>query len=187
MDDHGKGGRFARGNRAACKHGLESGLGLGRYPKGCSTVKRHVGRFRRSLEAAARAQPGRKDRPLSVADHGLVLTACVHEKRRRLAEWWLASASDRGDLTTDQFISLNRVIAEAADARDRAVARLLASGGAFDLAALLGGASGPPTPSDGSSRGNGLPGRDEGATGHAGDLTGLFPTGSDPASDLADK
>jgi hypothetical protein len=97
-----------------------------------SRLQSDLSRFRRRLEADAASVHG--DR-LTVAHLSLIATCVSHERRRRLAERWMAKLWDAGTLSTDELDKLQGIIANASQRRDDAVAALLVSGG--DMNPLL--------------------------------------------------
>jgi hypothetical protein len=193
-------GRFGTGNTAAKRHGLYSLLGTGRLPKGCHGVRRALARLRRELEAQERTRNGAGNGELTARQRALIGDALQAERRRLLAEWYMTTASDAGQLGPDQAAAFLRLAESAWEARrraERALSERLGNGDPF--AALLGGqgfawdrVGGQGTLLDGpnAAAATGTRQKAAGAIPEPVDgaaLVGLFAGGDDRGTDLADK
>jgi hypothetical protein len=96
------------GNTNNLKHGLLTGS----MPKGCTYLKKALGRFRVELEAAVTERRGEVD--LYAAS--LVSSAVHWHRHALLANRWLAKEVT---LTIDQRVTLSREVARACDQRDK--------------------------------------------------------------------
>jgi hypothetical protein len=114
MADKDSKGRFAKGNRAALVHGCFS---LGKLPKGASHVRRLVGQLRAALRRLVRE----KDGGITLAQDGLIQSACRHELRALLLTRWLREAEA---LPLRDRLSVVREIGWATDCRDRCLKAL---------------------------------------------------------------
>jgi hypothetical protein len=115
------------GNRNRTLMGVRGWAAIGSYPKGCSHVRRLVGRMRVELEDAVCEQHG----SIGVYQAALVQSACRHEGRALLLTRWLrtetdgsrkcsADATDKpAGLTVAEKLGILKEIGNATDSRDR--------------------------------------------------------------------
>jgi hypothetical protein len=115
-------GRFAKGNRAARRHGVYGFLAIGRMPKGCRTVRQNLGQLRRCLEDEVRRGSGRSDGAITVREAALIHAAISAEGQRRLAGWYLGLHAPT--MKPSEFMALLTLQTRALESRQRAIAAL---------------------------------------------------------------
>ena len=103
------------GNKNAFRHGLRT---IAMLPKDCAWVKRRLAAFRNCLEDACTAAHGEID---LVRGAG-IQTVLRWEQVAILAGRWLREAND--ELTSETKLNFAKMIAQASENRDRALARL---------------------------------------------------------------
>jgi hypothetical protein len=109
--------------------GVRGWAAIGSYPKGCSHVRRLVGRMRVELENAVQSLCG----SVSLYQAALIQSACRHEGRALLLTRWLRTESDGarkqagdasdkpGGLTVGERLAILKEIGNATDSRDRCI------------------------------------------------------------------
>ncbi len=121
-------GQFAKGNKASMSSGLAHGLAHSRLPKGMSKLQRDLTRWRRHLEDGVRRKHGPT---LTAQQDGMIASAVVHERRRRLAERFLTLRWEAGDLGTEELDRLQEIAGLATSQRDEVTAKLMGEVNSF--------------------------------------------------------
>ena len=106
------------GNSNAQTHGLYGYLAIGSLPKGCSYIRKMIGRFEGVLRDAIVDKYGQ----IGVYRAALVQSCCRHEGRAQLLGRWLRH--EDGDLKVMDKVGILREIGAASDSRDKCL-RLL--------------------------------------------------------------
>jgi hypothetical protein len=129
-NDDGRGA--PAGNRNRTLHGVRGWAMIGSYPKGCSHVRRYVGRMRVELETAVHALCG----SVSIYQAALIQSACRHEGRALLLTRWLRTESACSTkaasepqakaeaLSVTERLSILKEIGNATDSRDKCIRAL---------------------------------------------------------------
>jgi hypothetical protein len=113
------------GNRNSMLHGTRGALSLGRYPKGCSYIRRIIGMFRMQLETSVQDSHD----SIGVYHAALIQSACRHETRALLLNRWLR---EQPDASLADKLALMRDITNASDSRDKCLEKLGLSKSAKD-------------------------------------------------------
>jgi hypothetical protein len=183
-------GKWAKGNAAATRHGLRASLCLSGLPKGSSGLRKRINGLRRELEAKVRETFGREP---TAQEREAIQLVQQYERRRLLAEWWMRRSTDAGTMNGETFLGLLRIADVALAERLKLERELLrptpgpVPAGFLGLN-LNGHRPGQAAPGIASSDGISETLLNAPLTPDIADaILGALETGSDQASELADK
>lgn len=119
MDSHrNTKGQFTKGHRYSLRHGVHRYLQVGRMPAGCSHLTSAIRGLEAELTDVVKATHG----GLMVAHKALIQSACRHEARAALVQYWLCERAKK--MTDSDRLAYLREIGAASDARDRCLKAL---------------------------------------------------------------